>query len=180
MEVCNLKALSATVRLLRGIVEADGLILTPDQNIAKYFDHDLYEADHVNPFHAEYLTRDKLFRFLFLITNIYYVLCEVLKVVNMKSTIFLNVTPYSPAEVANVSEEYTASIVGVHNYAKKECSKKQAERSATWSLLHVGCFLGLFFDREDGRSNFIRNVVELLPDYVASRPKIQCSSLKSF
>jgi hypothetical protein len=53
----------------------------------------------------------------------------------MKSIIFWDITPYSPLEVNRRAEENIAS-----------------------TCFYVGFLLGLFFDPEDGRDMFIRNV----------------------
>jgi hypothetical protein len=40
------------------------------------------------------------------------------------------------------------------------------------SLLHASCVLGLIFGLEGGGSSFLRNVIELVPDYTASHVQI--------
>jgi hypothetical protein len=74
----------------------------------------------------------------------------------LKSSIFLDITPCSPFEVTDVSEEHVASIFRVEQYSKQETTM-ESMGSACY-LLRAGFLLGLFSDPEDGGDMFFRNI----------------------
>jgi hypothetical protein len=72
----------------------------------------------------------------------------------MKSTIFWDITPYSPLSVTDVSEEHIASIFRV---VKIIWARNQ--RESRWQAKpETGFSFGLFFDPEDKGDMFLRNV----------------------
>jgi hypothetical protein len=68
-------------------------------------------------------------------TSYTYVGFEVLTAVVMKSTIFWDTTPYSSWKLADVSEEYIASIFKVEEWAKQETGMKLCSLSDSHSSL---------------------------------------------
>jgi hypothetical protein len=73
----------------------------------------------------------------------------------MKSSVFWDITPCSPAKV-NFLEEYIVSTFSVEEWAKQETTKKHTELACC--LLHAGFLLGLNFDSKDRGHIFLRNV----------------------
>jgi hypothetical protein len=67
----------------------------------------------------------------------------------MKSSIFWDITPFSPLNVNSCSEEDVASIFSAKKYPKQDIS--------ACHLLQVDFLLGLIFDPEDGGPIFFPN-----------------------
>jgi hypothetical protein len=75
----------------------------------------------------------------------------------MKSIVVWDVTPYSLVDVQRFGGSYCLHHQGL----------------SVSRLFLAGYLLRLLFEPDDGGSMILQNVVELLPDYMASHPRRQ-------
>jgi hypothetical protein len=94
---------------------------------------------------------------------------QVLTAVVMKSSIFWDITPYSPLKVNR-----RFGVTGCLHLQGRRINQAINQREADFSvyyLLHAGFLLGLFFDPEYEGDIFLLNVGSLSTDCMALYPK---------
>jgi hypothetical protein len=87
---------------------------------------------------------------------------EVLIAAVMKSSVFGDITPFSPLKVNRLS----GGACCLH----PQCRKINQESSMMW-VASTGFLLGLSFDLEDGGNVLLRKVGSLSTDYMALYPR---------
>jgi hypothetical protein len=90
----------------------------------------------------------------------------------MKSSIFCDITSYSPLKV----NKRFGGIFHLHLQGRIIGQARSQHKSLFATYFHAGFLLGLFFDPEDGGEMFLRNVSLLSKDYTALYPIWQNSS----
>jgi hypothetical protein len=93
---------------------------------------------------------------------------EVLIAVVMKSCIFWNIAPCSPLKITDDSG----------NVSPPSAGPKNKPDSPACCLLHSDFLPGLFFDLEDGRVTFLRNVCWLSTNYMALYHRIRSAHIR--
>jgi hypothetical protein len=86
---------------------------------------------------------------------------EVLTAAVTKSSIFWDITPCSPLKV---NRRFGGTRLLLLQGRVNNPSKKPAETSRAWYLLHVCLFLDLFSRPKEGGSSFLRNVGTYMPN----------------